>query len=69
MFVAYVGGLQGTGGTLQPTELQQLLSIIGLWHPTVASSMLPLLGLLLLATLHSSVGRAVRCGPQEQHYR
>lgn len=69
VFATYVGGLPGTGGALQPAELQQPLSIVGLWDPTVAVGMLPVLALLLLATLHSSVDRAVHSGAQQQHHR
>lgn len=68
VFAAYVGGLPGMGGALQPAELQQPLSIVGLWDPTVAVGMMPTLGLLLLATLHSSIDRAVHSGPQQQHF-
>lgn len=66
-FVAHVGG-----SLLQPVELQQPLSIVGLWQPSVAGGMLPLLGLLLLASLQASVSGALDgsgdgAGAGEQH--
>lgn len=68
-FATYVGGLPGTGGALQPPDLQQPLTIIGLWRPSVALGMLPVLGLLLLATLHGAVGGAVRRTGRERYIR
>ncbi len=67
-FAAYVGGLPGTGDVLQPADQQQLLGIVGLWRPSVVVGMLPLLGLLLLASLHSAVDAAVHCLAHEQAY-
>ncbi|PRW58918.1 piezo-type mechanosensitive ion channel-like protein isoform X1 [Chlorella sorokiniana] len=67
-FVAYVGGLPGTDDVLQPANQQQLLTVLGLWRPSVLLSMLPLLGLLLLASLHSAVDAAVHRLAREQAY-
>ncbi|GAB4823805.1 hypothetical protein N2152v2_010851 [Parachlorella kessleri] len=64
VYVAYVGGLPGFGEGLQPGSAEPALRAVGLWHPRVALGMLPLLGLLLLATLHAHIGRAL-----EEHQR
>lgn len=53
---------------LQPADQQQLLSLVGLWRPSVPLGMLPLLGLLLLASLHSAVDTAVHRLAREQAY-
>lgn len=66
VFMAVVGRLPGMGSALQPEEHQQLLSIIGLWQPPVVLGLLPLLGLLLLATLHAGVDSAVQQSIRER---
>lgn len=53
---------------LQPADQQQLLSLVGLWRPSVPLGMLPLLGLLLLASLHSAVDTAVHRLARVQAY-
>lgn len=53
---------------MQPADRQQLLAILGLWRPSVVVGMLPLLGLLLLASLHSAVDAAVHRLAHEQAY-
>lgn len=50
VYAAFVGGLPGFRAILQPEQQKQLLFAIGLWHPSVAAGMLPLLALLLLVS-------------------
>ena len=55
VYTFYVGGLPGFGAALQPAAGQKLLEALGLFQPSVAAGMVPLLGLLLLVRL--------ACGP------
>ena len=48
VYAALVGGMPGFNHVLQPAQQKPLLTVIGLWHPSVAAGMLPPLGLLLL---------------------
>jgi hypothetical protein len=50
LYAAYVGGLPGFDAVLQPPDRQQLLSLVGVWQPSVTAGMLPVLGLLLLVS-------------------
>ena len=50
VYAALVGGLPGFKHILQPAHQKPLLTAIGLWHPSVAAGMLPLLGLLLVVS-------------------
>lgn len=47
-YILLVAHLPGLSHWLEPKAAQDVLQILGLWHPTVHKGILPALGLLLL---------------------
>lgn len=58
LYVAMCGQLPGLR-RLQRPEWQQVLELVGLWDPSLASDCLPLLATLMLATVHAVLGKSL----------